>query len=454
MRKRIITVFAAIILLLALPMGAFAAWPSSILSDSGVKMYSEIYLLANADTGEILLGRDTVRHTPPASLTKIATAAVVLEECSDLTQRAAVQQRDLDEISDTNSSTAGLRLGESRTLRELLACLLIPSGNDAATVLARYVGGTIPAFVEKMNAFAKSAGCTDTVFTNPHGLDELGHYSCAADILKMTRKAMEYPVFAELCALRDFKLPASGGIPERKLLNTNKLMNSGINDYYSPYATGVKTGNTDGAGQCVVGFAQHNGYSYYTVVMQGKMMNVDDDEIDENTAFVDSKALFAWAFDRLRLVRVASPLDVAAEVPLLYSKERDRMPLSPAEEIYLLVPDGVDASGLLTVPVADSIPAELKAPVAQGTPAGEAKILYANKEIASIKLVTQTDARRSSFLYAVDVIGDVAGSLPFRLVAAVLLLLIAGYVFFTFRKRRKKLTPRPVAPGVRRKDNL
>ncbi|MDR1410551.1 MAG: D-alanyl-D-alanine carboxypeptidase [Oscillospiraceae bacterium] len=451
MRKRIITIFAVIFLLPALPMSAFAAWPTSILADSGVETYSEIYLLANADTGEILLSKDAARHTSPASLTKIATAAVVLQECSDLTQRVTVQQRDLDAIAETNSSIAGLRRGESLTLRELLACLLIPSGNDAAVVLARHVGGSIPQFVEKMNAFAKSIGCKDTQFANPHGLDELGQYSSAADLLKMTRKAMEFPVFAELCAMREFTLPAAGDIPERRLLSTNKMMNSAIWDYYSPYATGIKTGSTDGAGNCVASFARHNGYSYYVIVMRGKIMKIGKETYDKNSAFVDAKALFAWAFDNMRLVRVASPLDVTAEVPLLYSKERDRMPLSPSTETYLLVPKGVEASGLLIVPIADTLPTQLEAPVEKGTPVGGAKIFYANQEIASIDLIAQADAQRSPFIYAAKVIGDIVNSLPFRLVVAVILLLIAGYLAYFFHKRKKKRTPRPMTMGVNHK---
>jgi len=444
MRKRIITVFIVLFLVLAMPVTSFAAWPASILSDSGVKMLSDIFILANADTGEIIMSKDANRRVAPASLTKIAAAAVVLQEYDDLTKRVTVLQSDFDAIYGTNSSVSGLKAGEVRTLRELLACLLIPSGNDAAEVLMRYLGGH-EVFMEKMNAFAESAGCTDTHFLNAHGLDEAGHYSTAADILKMTIKAMENPVFAELSSLREFELPARGNIPARTIHTTNRLVNPAIPDYYVPHAAGIKTGNTEEAGLCLVSFARHSGYSYYTVVMGGRIQKHSSKSYDINTALFDTKSLFDWAFDSLRLARVATPLDVIHQTELLYAKEGDRMPLCPANEIYLLVPEGVDAGGLLILPVTDTVPEKFEAPVQKNTSAGLAKVLYAQQEIATIELVTQIDAQRSPFLYAVKIIGDIVGSLPFRLLAAVLLLLLAGYIVFRYLRRKKQRGPRPVS---------
>ncbi|MDR1805296.1 MAG: D-alanyl-D-alanine carboxypeptidase [Clostridium sp.] len=447
MRKRILIGFAAIFLLCLLPVTAFGEWSSSLLKDSGITLHSPIYLLANADDGEVIFSKGADTRSAPASLTKIATAAVVLEERADLSERVTVTQADLDALYGTDSSTAGLSSGEERTIKELLACLLLPSGNDAAMTLARVVGGSVTAFVEKMNRFAQTLGCGNTQFVNPHGLDEPGQYSSAADMLKMVRKAMEYPVFAELVAKREYELPAVGGFPARTIKNTNELMNPGIPDYYSPYAIGIKTGHTEESGRCVIGYASHNGYSYYAIVMRGTIKNLDDDAIGENTAFVDAKSMFAWAFENLRLVKVATPLNVITELPLLYGKEGDRMPLSPAEDIYLLLPSSVAANGLLIVPDEESLPEELEAPVEQGKAMGGAKVYYANQEVGEFALVTQSSAQRSAFLYTIKLLGDVFKSLPFRLIAVVILLLLAGYIVLHFRKRRKKRNPRPMRVG-------
>ncbi|MDR0883955.1 MAG: D-alanyl-D-alanine carboxypeptidase [Oscillospiraceae bacterium] len=478
MHKKIFAAIFSLVLFCACIFPCFATWPTSILRDSNVTTYSEIFTLVNADTGDVLLDKNARKRTAPASLTKIATAAVVLQNCADLKEKVAYATADNDVLYGTFSSVSGLKVGEVRTVYEMLACMLIPSGNDAAVALARHFGtqflaepapaaddaldsvtpgaltqtrlsgDPIAAFVEKMNAFAKSAGCADTQFVNPHGLDEIGHYTTAADVLTMTRAAMEYPAFAELTSKTSYTLPASGEFPKRNLIGTNKMLNPGIKDYYSPYATGIKTGNTDDAGHCVVSFARYNGYSYFVVVMRGTLKDIDADDVDENTAFVDAKNLLAWAFENLRLVKVASPLNKVTEVPLLYAKEGDRMALCPTQDVYIPVPQGVDESGLLIVPQAETLPAELVAPVAANTPAGKAKVLYANQEIATIDLVTQTDAQRSAFLYAAKKVSDVLHAPAFLWIMGILLLLIVGAVLVQLLSRKKKRKPQRVTPSI------
>ncbi|MCL2023598.1 MAG: D-alanyl-D-alanine carboxypeptidase [Oscillospiraceae bacterium] len=441
MRKLLATASAAAILFLCIMPSAFGAWPASVLRDSGVRMDSGIYLLANAEDGELLISRSVNKRTAPASLTKIATAAVILEECKDLTETVTVLQSDLDALYQTNSSASGLRRGEVRTIRELLACLLLASGNDAAVVLARHVGN----ITERMNAFAQSAGCTNTQFKNPHGLDEDGHYSSAHDILRMTMKAMEYPVFEELVAMTEYTLPERAGFPQRKLQNINRLMNRFVPDYYSPYARGVKTGFTTAAGNCLVSYAQHNGYRYYTVVLQGKRQKHDTKSYEIITSFTDTRKLLAWAFDSLRLARVVTPADVLHEVPLLYSATGDAMSLGSSGDVYMLIPRGIDPRGLLIRADESTMPEELEAPLKQGDSVGRANIYYANNEIGSLELVAMEDAQRSAFKYAVNKVSNLVRQVVFRLVLAVLAVLAAGFVVLRiYQNKKKKSGPQKV----------
>ena len=116
--------------------------------------------------------------------------------------------------------------------------------------MADYIGGgSVPAFVQMMNDFAASLGCTNTHFVNPHGLDAEGHYSTARDLALITQHALELPLFSEIVNTVSYTLPATNKSEERNLLSTNWLINPNFKTYYCEYASGVKTGSTSGAGR-------------------------------------------------------------------------------------------------------------------------------------------------------------------------------------------------------------
>ena len=194
---------------------------------------ADIVLLLNLDSNTVIFDKNADKVTAPASLTKITTAILTIENCQDLDAVVTVKQSSIDAIAGTNSSTAGLLAGEELTVRQLLYCLLVRSANEAAVILADYSGGgSVPAFVQMMNDFAASLGCTYTHFVNPHGLDAEGHYSTSHDLAWSTQHAMELPLFSEIVNTVSYTLPATNKREERNLLSTNWLINPNFKTYY------------------------------------------------------------------------------------------------------------------------------------------------------------------------------------------------------------------------------
>jgi D-alanyl-D-alanine carboxypeptidase len=158
----------------------------------------------------------------------------------------------------TGDSVMGLHLTERLSLRDLLYGLLVPSGDDAAIVIAEAVGGSQPAFVSQMNAEASRLGLTDTHFANPHGLDAAGHVASAYDMLIMTQAAMQDPLFRQIVATRQITIQ---GHWIYNLTNTNVFLGR------RPGVIGVKTGHTDNALSAITIADQQNGHLLYLTVM-------------------------------------------------------------------------------------------------------------------------------------------------------------------------------------------
>ena len=213
------------------------------------EMTAQAYLLYDMETEQILFENNVDSSLPPASLTKLMTALLVLEQ-GDLQAQVTVQPQDL-----IGGSTMNLQNGETVTVEELLWGLLIPSGNDAAMALARYTAGSAPAFIERMNQRAQALGLTETSFANPHGLDEAGHLSSARDLLTLTRQLLTYPLFRQIVATAEIQVAG------HMLQNTNQL----LVDF--PGADGVKTGTTVAAGECLVASIARDGHTQILVIL-------------------------------------------------------------------------------------------------------------------------------------------------------------------------------------------
>lgn len=216
-------------------------------------------VLADLDSGQVLLSKNPGQHRAIASLTKIMTALLVSErshpsEAVTVTADAQIPEdrRGLSEL--------GLREGERLPVRDLLYALILQSANDAAIALADHVAGSQGRFVAMMNSRARRLGMLDTHFRSPNGLDDRG-YSSAADLVKLTRTAYaSSPLFGKIATTRYYEIPTPEG-PARQIQNRNVLL------WLYPGTIGVKTGYTSRAGYCVVAAAERDGRRLVAVVL-------------------------------------------------------------------------------------------------------------------------------------------------------------------------------------------
>ena len=224
-------------------------------------------LLMEAESGKVLFEKDADEAMLVASTTKILTALLTLEACDPET---VVEVR--PEWTNIEGSSMYLKAGQSLTVRELLYGLLLASGNDAAVALACVTAGSVEAFADRMNRRAEELGCENSHFVNPNGLDDPEHYSCARDLARITRAALEQELFCEIVGMR------TAAVGEMSYRNHNRLL--GMYDG----VFGVKTGYTKAAGRSLVSCCRREDMTLICVTL-----NAPDD-------WNDHMSLYDWGF--------------------------------------------------------------------------------------------------------------------------------------------------------------
>ncbi len=412
--------------------------------DVPYKIQTPRYYVESLDTGDVLFAKGETERCAPASLTKIITAVVALENCKDLTTVVEVPERCIRMLDNTGSSMAGLKAGEKLSMKDLLACLLIASANEAATTIADYIGGgSYEAFIDMMNETARRLGCDNSHFVNCHGLDEDGHYSCPKDIVKFAEYALNFPVFKEITSLTEYTLPQTNLQKSRVIRTTNFMMMSSYREYYLAQAKGIKTGSTTNAGKCVVTTAVKDGYSYICAMMGAPFYDYDKDGYNENFAFMDAKTMLSWIFDNIKLKTVAAANQIVTVSDIKYASGVDHVRLVPKEDYMALVPESVNSDSVLIEPVANTMPKQLEAPLKKGDEVCDAVVKYADREIMRIRLVAGEDVDRNLFLFIFGKLGEFTHTTVFKvfLIAAVLVAggSVALRIYADNNRRRKKI---------------
>ncbi len=247
-------------------------------------------ILIDADSGNVLYEKNANKKMYPASTTKILTALIALDQ---------LNPNDTIEVGEEvnkvlpHSSKAGIDYGESISVETLMKGLMIPSGNDAAYVLATHIGRkyttskdvnqSLKAFIKLMNGYKEKLGLTSSRFENPDGYHEDEHYSTAVDLAIITKEALNYPIFREIASIpyykmKDFKQYNESDATMRYWENTNKLILK-HSPYYYEYAIGIKTGYTKEAGYCLVSAASYNNKTVIGVVLNSSELGRFEDSI-------------------------------------------------------------------------------------------------------------------------------------------------------------------------------
>ena len=225
-------------------------------------------LLLNLAEQETIFSQNAFGKSYPASITKLVTAIMALEY-GNLNETVTITQEDVD--LEEFSQVCGFMPGDKLSLDQLLHCLLVYSGNDAAMAIAEHIGGTIDHFVDMMNDYAASVGCTGTHFVNPHGLQDENHYSTPYDIYLILKEAVKFPEFAEISQLPSYTVEyyrADGTFVKTLLDATDRYLTGEAALPKNVVILGGKTGFTNEAGNCLALMSQNAyGQPFVSIVM-------------------------------------------------------------------------------------------------------------------------------------------------------------------------------------------
>ena len=327
-----------------------------------LEVNAEAAVVMDADSGRLLYAQNPDKRLANASTTKIMTALLTLEQPDQ--DRYFTVDSDAIQVEGT---TMGLQPGDSVTLHQLAAGMLLPSGNDAANAAAVEIAGSEEAFVRLMNQRAAELGLENTQYRNPSGLDAEGHYSSARDLAALAAHALENEDFADIVSKQEIRMAFGNPPYNRSLYTTNKLL-----ERY-PYAIGVKTGYTDDAGLCLVTAAEKDGTRLIIVTLNGK------DDVNTHMR------LYEHFFPLLARVDL-SGFTEGLSVPVT-GGTRDSVAAVPAAEpeAALLERDYDE----LTREV--ELPRFVYAPVEAGQVLGEIRLLSGDKVVWQSALVADSD---------------------------------------------------------------
>lgn len=394
-------------------------------------------LLVDLNTGRVVYEQNADDRVYPASLTKIMTCLIALEN-GNLSDVVTVSASALEDL-DADSSVAGLQVGEQMTLENLLYCMMVVSGNDACNVIAEHIAGSVTDFVRMMNQRAYELGCQDTHFSNPHGLHDESHYTTARDLSIITEAALKSENFRQIVDTYEYQLPDDNmrqNIP--KLKTTNMLIyRSMSNSLYYSRAHGIKTGYTSQAGRCVISEATGDGLDLLGIICGAATTILDSgDLLMEN--FTECARLFDYGFDNYSYLSIMSPLYPVDQVKIDHSAGAEAVAVAPRDEIKILLPNDYDPDKLETDIHLNSDSVE--APVYEGDVLGTATVTYAGEVLGQTDLLAITDVARSEISSAAAGTGAYIQRNWWKWVVLAIILvmvaILALIVLYQLRKRR------------------
>lgn len=424
--------FALIILFSCL----FSAPAGALSFDCDVEQYSDSLLMVNLDTGMEVFSKESDTRRYPAGLTKVMTYVIAAEHFDDFDEKIPIKQTCIDSVLEKGLSCSGVDwyVGETLTVENLLYALLLPAGDDAAMVLADYIGeGNIGTFVEKMNAKAEELGCTDTHFTNPFGAHDENHYTTAHDLYKITRHAMGLPLFSKICSTSTYYAKEDDDVP---FINSNWLIDSARGgDYYYVYATGVKNATSQEAGRCLIANAVYDGYAYMCVCLHAPYN--ESKEENEQYCMIEAANMFRWAFLNLSFVTPVTKDTPICEQKVDHAWNAKSILLMPESDLNVILPDGYSDGDIRIVP--DNTDA-VSAPISKGDIITTATVYYKDEPFMQINLIASESIGVSPILYTTDAIRGVLTSPWFLIAVGLIVILFIVYVSVSssYAKKRRR----------------
>lgn len=359
---------------------SFAATPN-------FDVYCNSAILIDARTGNVLYEKNSNQQAYPASTTKILTAYIALTQIGDINTEIIPTKNAVMSVP-VGSSLAYFSENEKLTLEQVLFGLLLPSGNDAANIIAEYVSGSNSNFAELMNVTAEKLGATNSHFVNPSGWHDNEHYTTAADLAKIAYNAMKIPKFKEIVSQTRYVMPETNvSKVKRTFINTNKLLSSG--EYYYEAATGIKTGYTSQSGNCLVASASKDGVELISVAMGGNTVPVG-----KSAVYLDTINLLNFGFENYHNNQLVTQSNLITTITPKKAGKKT-LDIVTDSSINVLVENG-------DTPVFDriiSLNEKIVAPIKKGDVLGTLTYTQNDEVVGIVNLVAKTDIEKEHWFF-------------------------------------------------------
>ncbi|MBR2178943.1 MAG: D-alanyl-D-alanine carboxypeptidase [Selenomonadaceae bacterium] len=328
-------------------------------------------ILIESGTGRVIYEKNADQVRPPASMTKMMTCILGLEQ---LPRKTLIPLSNAAVYAEDNSFQ--WKPGDVMQADELLLGMMMVSDNGAAIAVAQAVSGSVPQFAAAMNEKAAELGCTNTNFVNPNGLPNRNHYSTARDMAKIAMYGMKMPDFRKIVSA--IEEPIHWSSPSNKMdvaITTNEML-----EYYTGM-NGIKTGWTNAAGGCFAGSAMRGSTELIAIIMHSP---------DTRTRFDDTAKLLDYGFDVVKMTKVLNK-DRVSKIVFVQNGVQATVHVRPLEDLNFPLLDGEDTKKLKIV---YELPEMAEAPIRQGKTLGYARLKYDGEVVASVPMIAEESVER------------------------------------------------------------
>ncbi|AJQ60799.1 D-alanyl-D-alanine carboxypeptidase DacF [Bacillus thuringiensis serovar morrisoni str. 4AA1] len=334
-------------------------------------------IVIEQDTGKVLFDKNPNEKLPPASMTKIMTMLLIMEQVEKGKLKLTDKVRASEHAASMGGSQIFLEPGEEMTVNEMLKGIAIASGNDASVAVAEHIAGSEEGFVNMMNKKAKDLGLKNTHFQNPTGLPAKDHYSTANDMAIMARELMKYPLIRKYTGKYEDYLRED---TDKKfwLVNTNKLVR------FYPGVDGVKTGFTTEAKYCLTASAQKNGMRVISVVMGAPTSKERNNEVTK---------LLDYAFGQYMTKKLYTRGEKIKTVQVGKGK-KEKIDLVASDNVSLLMKKGESMDKVKQEVIAEK---KVKAPIKKGDALGTLVIKKDKDVLLKQTIVAKEDVAAASW---------------------------------------------------------
>lgn len=342
-----------------------------------INTYSNNVILYNLNDNNILYEKNSESQVSIASLTKIMTGIVAIENINDLDEKVILEYDDFKGLAALNASQAGFNVLEEVTYRDLLYGLLLPSGADAAQALSRLIAGSVSEFVKLMNEKAALLELNNTHFMNTTGLDEEGHYSTVSDVSKLLMYAIKNEEFLNIIKTRYYTTSNNN----HKFKSTIAKMQDLYNIHDMDYLIGGKTGTTEDAGLCLASIAEKNNVKYLLVTALAPLSR------DVPYNLLDAKNIYEYFINNYSYQNVLDVHDELIKIKTKYIKD-DYLSFNSSRSVNLYLENKFNKSNLEYLYDGKKL---ITSDMKKGDKLGVVKIIYNGDVLAVENIVLDKD---------------------------------------------------------------